>query len=96
MTAYGRRLQRPFALSAYGRSPRPNGLQAQPPPPPLLRRTVYLGGRTPCGQSVDFALKGDRVDSPWTAAQSCEGPSGTGLRLPTVCPHSAGVGSADH
>jgi hypothetical protein len=75
MTAYGRRLQRPFALSAYGRSPRPNGLQAQPPPPPPF-----------CGAQFT-SVAGLRVDSPWTAAQSCEGPSGTGLRLSTVCPH---------
>ncbi len=26
-----------------------------------------LSGRTPCGQSVDFAVDGDRVDSPWAA-----------------------------
>jgi hypothetical protein len=71
MTAYGRRLQRPFALSAYGRSSRPNGLQLSPPF---------------CGAQFT-SVAGLRVDSPWTAAQSCEGPSGTGLRLSTVCPH---------
>lgn len=92
MTAYGRRLQRPFALSAYGLPRGPTASSSAP----VLRRTVYLGGRTPCGQSVDFALKIDRVDRPWTAAQSCEGPSSAGLRLSTDCPHSAGVGSADH
>lgn len=31
-----------------------------------------LGGRTPCGQSVDFALQGERVDRPWIDTQSGE------------------------
>ncbi len=38
-------------------------------------------------ESVDFAEDGERLDRPWIAAQSCEGPSSTQLRLSTVCPH---------
>jgi hypothetical protein len=37
---------------------------------------------------VDFPADGDRVDRPWIAAQSCEGPSSTGAAavhgLPTL------------
>jgi hypothetical protein len=46
-----------------------------------------LGGRTPCGQSVDFAVHGERVDTPWIAAHSWEDPNRKELRLSTVCPH---------
>ena len=61
-----------------------------PNSPPLLRRTVYLGGRRiPCGQSVDFAEDGERVDRLWIAAQICEGPSSTGLRLSTLMVYQA-------
>ena len=61
--------------------------EAQRPPssgPPLLRRTVYLGGPIPCGQSVDFAQDDERVGRPWIAAQSCESPSSTELLLPAL------------
>lgn len=43
-----------------------------------LSRYIYgsadpeLGGRTPCGQSVDFAVIGERVHRPWTAATTCK------------------------
>ena len=46
-----------------------------------------LGGRIPCGQSVDFAPKGDRVNRPWIAMQSLYGLFSTVLRLSTACPH---------
>ena len=68
MTVCAPRGYHPLALGRPDSALRHSGPQLRPPS--LMRRTVYLGGRIPCGQPVDFALAGERVDSPWTATQS--------------------------
>jgi hypothetical protein len=40
---------------------------------------------------VDFAEDGERVDRLWIAAQICEGPFSTGLRLSTLMVYQANM-----
>lgn len=52
-----------------------------------LHGPLARGSRTPCGQTVDFAVPGERVDRAWIGAHRQQDPQCSELRLSMLSPH---------